>query len=69
MCVGWVGVVNAVLIYSYVWANKNSQTVKTGPGAVLQKYSQKLWHGLCLLKVFTGRFQMHIDLRLHQGQA
>lgn len=44
MCLLWLA--NVLLIYSYVEANKNSQTPVTGPGAVLQEYSRTLRHGL-----------------------
>lgn len=48
---GWVA--NMVQNYSYITANKNSQTAMTGLGAVLQEQGQKLLPGLSdLFKVF-----------------
>lgn len=61
-CLLWLA--NVLLIYSYVEANKNSQTPVTGPGAVLQEYSRTLRHGLSVCsKLFTERFRLYIILK------
>ncbi len=55
MCLGRVA--NMVLIYSYVEANRNSQTGVTGP---VLCYRNMLCHGL---SVCSKRFHMYIDLK------